>query len=163
MNLTGRLEGIDDQLAEAVQLVVLARRMGLEGRWLDVGSGGGFPGLVLAACLDVELTLVEPRAKRAAMLELGLHKLGRQADCRVMRGRVERGRWRGEGSLGDSFDVAGARAVFGPKQWWDEGRRWVRAGGVVILHLAAGADVPAGEVAGRLDGERWSIVGLRPG
>src|SRR5688572_24327840 len=34
-----------------------------EGRWVDVGSGAGFPGLVVAALLDWEVVLVESRQK----------------------------------------------------------------------------------------------------
>jgi 16S rRNA (guanine527-N7)-methyltransferase len=37
---------------------------------LDVGSGGGFPALVLKACLpELQLTLVEPRLKRVSFLK----------------------------------------------------------------------------------------------
>lgn len=35
---------------------------------LDIGSGGGFPGLVLACCRPDAIHLVEPRAKRADFL-----------------------------------------------------------------------------------------------
>lgn len=48
---------------------------------LDIGSGAGFPGLVLAAVLpEARFTLVEPRQKRAVFLRhvarlLGLHQV----------------------------------------------------------------------------------------
>lgn len=39
-------------------------------RIADVGSGGGFPGLVIAACLpDVNITLIEPMERRVVWLE----------------------------------------------------------------------------------------------
>ncbi|RYD59729.1 MAG: 16S rRNA (guanine(527)-N(7))-methyltransferase RsmG [Sphingomonadales bacterium] len=48
------------------------------GVWLDVGTGAGMPGLVVAMLIDRPVVLVEPRAKRAdflyraaALLEIG--------------------------------------------------------------------------------------------
>jgi 16S rRNA (guanine527-N7)-methyltransferase len=163
MNLTASLEdaALDEHLLEGLAVVALARVLGVQGRWLDVGSGGGFPGLVLAACLDVELTLVEPRAKRASVLELALGKL-RRRDARVLRGRIESGRWVGleGGRLEPGFAAASARAVFDPTRWLAEAAPWVDEGGVVIVHLGVGEGVD-GEVLGRIDGERWSAVAIR--
>jgi 16S rRNA (guanine527-N7)-methyltransferase len=163
MNLTARLDdaALDEHVCEALQVVALARALGVSGRWLDVGSGGGFPGLVLAACLDVDLTLVEPRAKRASVLELGLGKL-RRRHARVLRGRIEAGKWVGleGGRLEPGFAAASARAVFEPGRWLAEARPWVDEDGVVVVHLRAGEAI-AGEVVGRVDGERWSAVGVR--
>jgi 16S rRNA (guanine527-N7)-methyltransferase len=165
MNLTSDLgdAALDEHLLEALQVVALAERLGLAGPWLDVGSGGGFPGLVLAACLENDLTLVEPRAKRASVLELALGKL-RRKHARVLRGRIDRGRWMGlEGArLEPGFAAASARAVFGPDQWVAEATPWVVAGGTVIVHLGAEEKL-VGEVVGRVDGERWSAVGVRVG
>lgn len=165
MNLTGATEGdhVERQIEEALHAVALARRLELTGRWLDIGSGGGFPGLVLAACLDLEFVFVEPRAKRASALELALAKIGRP-DVRVLRGRIEGGQWQAiEGQALDAgFDVAGARAVFSPARWVEEGTPWVRPGGVLCLHLRAGDPVPEGvEVNGRVEGEHWAAVGVR--
>jgi 16S rRNA (guanine527-N7)-methyltransferase len=166
MNLTSDLgdAALDEHMLEALQVVALAERLGIDGPWLDVGSGGGFPGLVLAACLDNELTLVEPRAKRASVLELGLGKL-RRKQARVLRGRIDHGRWTGlEGAatLEREFAAASARAVFGPEQWVVEAGPWVRPGGTVVVHLGVGEAVE-GEVVGRVDGQRWSAVGVRVG
>lgn len=36
--------------------------------WMDVGSGAGFPGLVIAAFTDIPVALVEPRRKRIDFL-----------------------------------------------------------------------------------------------
>ncbi len=39
------------------------------GPWLDVGTGGGFPGIVLALLGDDPVAMVEPRRKRADFLQ----------------------------------------------------------------------------------------------
>jgi len=46
------------------------------GALLDIGSGGGFPGLVLACLVTTPVHLVEPRAKRAAFLQEASDTLG---------------------------------------------------------------------------------------
>ncbi|EDM74140.1 methyltransferase GidB [Plesiocystis pacifica SIR-1] len=161
-NLTGSLADadLDAHVIEGLQLVALARQLGVQGRWLDIGSGGGFPGLVLAIGLDLQLTLVEPREKRADLLTLGLRKLGR-ADCEVLRGRIDGGQWRGieGGPLEPGFDACSARAVFEPERWVREGGPWLRPGGLLFTHLGAGQVAPAGlDEQGRLERGRWAIV-----
>lgn len=59
-------------IADSLQLL----RLGNGGsRWLDIGSGGGFPGMVLAIAGAAPLTLVEPRKRRAAFLESCVERL----------------------------------------------------------------------------------------
>lgn len=56
---------------------------------LDVGSGGGFPGIVLAlARPKLRLTLLEPQRKRASFLKVALAEL-RRPDVRVLEARLE--------------------------------------------------------------------------
>lgn len=56
---------------------------------LDVGSGNGSPGLVLALLRpELRVTLVEPRLKRWAFLRDAARTLGRD-DVTVWRGRIE--------------------------------------------------------------------------
>ncbi len=162
MNLTASADLLDDHLVEGLQVVALARRLEIGGRWLDVGSGGGFPGLVLAAWLDLAFVFVEPRAKRASALELALAQIGRP-DVPVLRGRLERGRWQPQSGewLEPGFDAASARAVFSPQRWIEEARPWVKPGGLVCLHLGVDEPAPEGEVLGRVDGPRWAAVGVR--
>ncbi|MBS7543621.1 16S rRNA (guanine(527)-N(7))-methyltransferase RsmG [Ancylobacter oerskovii] len=56
-------------IADSLQLVPLA---GEVTRWVDLGSGGGFPGLVVAAALaerpGADVTLVESDSRKAAFL-----------------------------------------------------------------------------------------------
>lgn len=64
-------------IVDSLQLVAL----GPEGRWIDVGTGAGFPGLAVAAVEpEREIILVEPRRLRAEYLGaaaalLGLHNV----------------------------------------------------------------------------------------
>jgi len=56
-------------------------------RLLDLGSGAGFPGFVLAAARpDLEVWLVEPRARRAAFLSAAARRAG--LELRVLNARV---------------------------------------------------------------------------
>ena len=60
------------------------------GPWLDLGSGPGFPGLVIAALFpNMPVVLVESRARRAEFLERCVTALG-LTKCRVEGQRLER-------------------------------------------------------------------------
>ena len=75
---------------------------------VDVGSGGGFPGLVIAAVApDVEVHLVEARKKRAELLAELAATLG--LDNVTAHG--ERAEEAGRGALRDGADLVVARAV----------------------------------------------------
>lgn len=173
MNLTARLDGgaIAAHVHEAIAVAVLARRLGVGGpgaTWLDVGSGGGFPGLVLAAVLAAEFTLVEPRQRRATFLELALTQIGRP-DCSVHRARVSEDRWQpisgsdsGRRPEPRSFSCAGSRATFAPARWLAVASAWVEPGGAIFAHLGAGDEDPDGWAAlDREDRGPWSIRAFR--
>ena len=60
-------------LADAAQLIGYAP----EGAsWIDIGSGAGLPGLVIAMLTDAPVTLVEPRRLRAEFLARAVEVLG---------------------------------------------------------------------------------------
>lgn len=165
-NLSGALDdaGLLPQLVEGLQVVALARKIGVtaEMRWLDVGSGAGFPGLIVAACLPVEVTFVEPRERRAGFLDLATHQIGRP-ECRVVRGHITEKGWRAVragDTVAPGFDWAGARAVFAPETWVELGRRWIRPEGVIVIHVRPESPEMRGTL-GRVDGERWSVRGIR--
>jgi len=76
-----------------------------EGRIVDVGSGAGLPGLVIAAMLPTrEVVLVEPMERRVAWLEEAAAKVG-LTNVVVVRGRAEEVK----GTV--TADVLTARAV----------------------------------------------------
>ncbi|MCC6676288.1 MAG: 16S rRNA (guanine(527)-N(7))-methyltransferase RsmG [Phycisphaerales bacterium] len=93
------------------------------GRVIDVGSGGGLPGLPLAICSpQLRFTLLEATGKKAEFLRRAVEKLG-LANVRIAQERAERaGHDRGdkvsaggittrEGGLREAYDLAVARAV----------------------------------------------------
>jgi 16S rRNA (guanine527-N7)-methyltransferase len=98
--------------AERVRLLVAAVLPALPhvrgGRLLDVGSGNGSPGLVLAlARPDLHATLLEPRAKRWAFLREAARAAGAA-------GRVEPVRARHDQYDGPPADTATLRALSVP-------------------------------------------------
>ncbi len=73
---------------------------------LDVGSGGGFPGLVIAAVReDLHVTLLDSTRKKTAFLEETARAMG--VEVTVVNGRAERV----VGELGGRFGLVTARAV----------------------------------------------------
>ena len=63
-------------IADSLQLFSIAPHLGT---WIDLGSGGGFPGIVVACALssvDGEMHLVERNGKKAAFLREALRVTG---------------------------------------------------------------------------------------
>lgn len=58
--------------------------------WMDLGSGAGFPGLVIALLVPCQMVLVESRALRIAYLEQAIALLGLQDRVRVAGMPLER-------------------------------------------------------------------------
>lgn len=54
-------------IVDSAQLLELAGEQ--EGLWLDIGTGAGFPGVVIACLRDEPVVLVEPRPLRVAHLQ----------------------------------------------------------------------------------------------
>ena len=90
-------------VADSAQLLTHVPHETLAGPWLDLGTGAGFPGLVIA-CLapDLELTMVESRAKRIDWLSRAAESLG-LTRATVAGSRLERVETR-------AFSVISARA-----------------------------------------------------
>jgi 16S rRNA (guanine527-N7)-methyltransferase len=123
----------DEELCDVmlVDAIILASRVPLGARVVDVGSGAGAPGLALAiARPDLTVTLVEPLAKRVAFLRTVLGTLKR-TDV-----RLERAKGEDVAARGERFDVAMARATLAPPAWLALGCRLVSPGGSVWVLLA---------------------------
>ena len=108
-NLTGRLS--PEELADHALEALVASPLIADGeRVADIGSGAGFPGLPLAIGRPgVAITLVEPRARRAAFLRHSVRVLG-LPNATVVEARIEN-------VGGQTFDVATTRAVGGFDAW----------------------------------------------
>jgi 16S rRNA (guanine527-N7)-methyltransferase len=64
-------------IADSAQLLALVPRETPIGSWLDLGTGAGFPGLVIACLLpECEVVMVESRARRVAWLQSAAESLG---------------------------------------------------------------------------------------
>lgn len=75
INLTGA--ETRDAAFDTLIAPVLGAEALLQGRVIDVGSGNGSPGLILAALRpDLTFTLLEPRAKRWAFLREAAREMG---------------------------------------------------------------------------------------
>ncbi len=88
-------------VVDSLQLVGLA---GTDpSSWIDIGTGGGFPGLVVAIVSPARMVLVEPRRRRADFLSLSVARLGVGDRVSVQATKVEN--FTGQG------DIISARAV----------------------------------------------------
>ncbi|MEE9434898.1 MAG: 16S rRNA (guanine(527)-N(7))-methyltransferase RsmG [Sphingorhabdus sp.] len=75
---------------DSAQLLALLPKSRLSGKWLDLGSGAGFPGLVAAIITHSPVTLVESRARRIDYLERAVELLDLQENVTVAGKRLER-------------------------------------------------------------------------
>ena len=88
-------------ILDSAQLVRFEPHAGAS--WVDIGSGAGFPGLVIAAFIEGPMTLVEPRRLRARFLEETAGALGLSDRVTVLASKIEH--------VSGPFDVITARAV----------------------------------------------------
>jgi 16S rRNA (guanine527-N7)-methyltransferase len=101
------------------------------GAIVDVGSGGGAPGVPLAVALpEREVTLLEAEERKAAFLRTWEARL---PNLRVVRGRAEE-------QETDVFGVAVAKALAPPPVAAEWCLPLVRPGGAVVLWVSALAD-----------------------
>ncbi|MBQ3265380.1 MAG: 16S rRNA (guanine(527)-N(7))-methyltransferase RsmG [Ruminococcus sp.] len=96
---------------------------------IDVGTGAGFPGLVLKiARPDIRLTLLDSLQKRLDFLDVVCREIGLE-DVELIHSRAEDGSRTG---LRDSFDIAVSRAVASLNTLCEYDMPYVRIGGRFI-------------------------------
>jgi 16S rRNA (guanine527-N7)-methyltransferase len=98
---------------------------------LDLGSGAGFPGLVLAAATKARFTLIEARRKRASFLTVTAAAMGlSQVTVEPERGDPAK--------FAPLFDVVTARAFGRPTEFYRAAAAALRVGGLAMLYANPG-------------------------
>ncbi len=105
---------------------------------IDVGSGAGLPGLLLAIARPrIEVVSVEPIGKKHSFQRAVVREL-KLANCTILRERIEQ-------HAAHKYDVAVSRATWSLPRWLEVGRQLVRPGGLVLaMEGAEQHSLPAG-------------------
>jgi 16S rRNA (guanine527-N7)-methyltransferase len=121
-----------DSLSAAL---ALSPQMLQSSSFIDVGSGGGFPGLPLKLAFPgMRGTLLEATAKKTAFLA-HLSEILELEDISVRTGRAET--LAHEAEMREAFDMALARAVAEVATLAELTLPFVRVGGIVVMHKKA--------------------------
>jgi 16S rRNA (guanine527-N7)-methyltransferase len=110
-----------DCLRAAVVLLPTVRRV------IDMGSGAGLPGLVVACVRDLDVVLVDSRRRAGAFLEAAADELGVEVDVRIE--RLE--------AVDDEADACTARALAPLPNAWELAHHLLRPGGRLIYFAGA--------------------------
>jgi 16S rRNA (guanine527-N7)-methyltransferase len=122
------------------------------GRFLDLGSGGGVPGLVLAALWpSAKAVLLDAGERRVAFLQEAVARLGLESRVEALRARAEEAGRVAE--LRGAFDLVVARSFGAPAVTAECGAPFLRVGGRLVV-----SEPPED----RHSGDRWPPDGLAP-
>ena len=141
INLTALTAPEDVALKHFTDSLMLLRYIDIEEdarvRVIDVGTGAGFPGLVLKlARPDIRLTLLDSLQKRLTFLDTVCRALDIE-DVELIHSRAEDG---SRTELRDSFDIAVSRAVASMNTLCEYDMPYVRVGGRFIAMKGKDAD-----------------------
>lgn len=131
------------------------------GRWADLGTGAGFPGIVFTALFPgCHVELVDSRQKRCRFLDETLavaEWTSASVHC-VRHETLDAG----------AYDGVFSRALHAPDRMLDVARRLLKPGGTLVLLLQDDAAVPTADdfevfhvEPYRVDGKRRKSAGLR--
>ena len=105
-------------------------------RLLDLGSGAGFPGWILAAARpDIEVTLVEARERKWAFLSTAARRA--RLSCRCLNARVSPRSLADVPDRSERIDLQGPIAVVTVRALRLEAKTWL----ALLPHLGPGAQV----------------------
>lgn len=157
MNLTAIKDPVEvwnKHVLDSLTLVPILAELGAGARVVDVGSGGGLPGLPLAiARPDLHVTLVESTQKKATFLIAVARALG-LTNVSV---RAERAEQIGKGDLRGAFDAVTARAVGRLVMLIPLTVPFVRPNGIVALIKGQRAEAELAEASGVLARQRVGV------
>jgi len=169
INLVGGIEtaSLWEHIREGLLGVALVERIGSAAEryhWVDVGSGGGLPGLVVAAVRPWTMTLIEPRERRAAFLDLGLASVAMGSSA-VVRARWSDATWDKisvdsvELRSPTTFFILSSRAVFAAETWLARARSVGIPHGIVLCHVDSTTKSVGDERPnGILEDGRWAVM-----
>ena len=130
INLFSRKEEnvlVERHIIDCIPLASLLRK---NGKLIDVGSGGGFPGAIVGCFRkDVEIFLLEPLKKRAAFLR-EIKRVLSLSQLKIIENSVE------ETQLEEHFTDCVSRAVFKPDEWHDIGYKLLKQRGIIWFMLS---------------------------
>ena len=133
----GEREIIEKHFLDSLTLLPFMQKQ-VKRKWLDVGSGGGFPGLVVKICCpELDLTLMEPRRKKVTFMKHVIRTLGLR-QVRVREARLEAG----DKTLfnGATFPLISSRALSKISDFLDLSQSFSPPGGKVSCMKGARAD-----------------------
>jgi 16S rRNA (guanine527-N7)-methyltransferase len=120
---------------------------------LDLGSGAGFPGLVLASALPANFTLIESRRKRASFLAIAAGEMGLK-NVEVNSRRIKpdqtslsRSCEQAQAKTHGHFDVVAARAFAIAPIFHSIAASALKPGGIAILYANPGQDLALPDAA----------------
>ena len=144
INLTGARDAesvADDHLADALALLPWLPAGAF--RFIDVGSGAGFPGIIVGLLrADAAGVLLEPTRKKHAFLSHAIRALGLSGRLDARAERLEEHLLAGGRG---AYDVAISRAVWPAAEWLARGAALVKPGGLLMgVEGAAPGELPRG-------------------
>lgn len=128
------------------------------GRLVDIGSGGGFPGLPLAIAFPrLDVTLIEATGKKIKFLEHIIDLLGLR-NCRAVYGRAEN--LAHDPELREVYDAATARALAPLPALVELCLPFVRTSGALIAPKGADAEQEVHEASNALSALGGEVEGV---
>jgi 16S rRNA (guanine527-N7)-methyltransferase len=157
---------VDAQLRHAEGFVAVCRRLWPDGPTppvlLDLGSGGGLPGLVIAVRMpDATLVLLDAQGRRTAFLSDAVRRLGLEARVSVRHERAEAA-GRDPGARGH-FDGVLARSFGRPAAVAECAAPLLKSGGWLVVSEPPGdaPDLPPNPSVDPPTASRWPAEPLR--
>lgn len=124
---------------------------------MDLGSGGGLPGLILAQHWpDSGAVLLDAAERRTAFLAQAVHRLGWEARVQVIRARAEEAGRRPD--LRGAFDVVWARSFGSPPVTAECAAPFLMPDGLLVVSEPPGPDPGSSRVD--RTAARWPRAGL---
>ena len=138
---SGDLAALEEKhIADSLALGAVLARAGGEGAHLDIGSGGGFPGVVLAVLFPQRRFIFLERSERKAeFLGLLAQEIG------LTNAQAVLGEFPHAAAGFEGISSVTARAVEKPERLAPKILRWLPPGAVFVSQLARGVEqLPAG-------------------